>query len=189
MFYDDCSSDRTSDYELLSTTAFYNQISTFSYDSTNHCYNLSTGGAVDKNYGIAVKNLNVGSCKITAKVQVNSTQNVQIGAGLHNNSDTTVQIVSRILKINNTTSIIRVDPDTTITSKNQTINTDTWYTLEFTNDNGSLTYELYDSNGTLLKTLTGTTNLLSASNNTPFVFFSYSSNKNGKFKELKVEAL
>ena len=189
LFYDDCSTDRTSDYELLNVSGFRNSLATWSYDSTNHLYNLGTGSYNNANYGLLIKNLTVGSCKITAKVQVNTSNNVQIGVGLHNNSDTSVQIVSRLVKTNNTISIIRVVPDTSIANKSQTLSTNTDYIIEFTNDNGSLTFELYNSSGTLLKTLTGSTTLLSASNNTPFIFFGYQSNQTAKLKELKVEEL
>ena len=189
LFYDDCSTDRTSDYELLNVSGFRNSLATWSYDSTNHRYNLGTGSYNNANYGLLIKNLTVGSCKITAKVQVNSSGNVQIGVGLHNNSDTSVQIVSRLVKTNNSTSIIRVNPDTSIANTSQTLSTNTDYVLEFTNDSGSLTYKLYNSGGTLLKTLSGTTSLLSSNNNTPFLFFAYQSQQTAKLKELKVEAL
>ena len=189
LFYDDCTSDRNADYEAITINDFNGTPQTWSYDSVNECYNLGTGSTNSHFYGFTIKNLsNVGNCKITAKVQIGTTLNSQIGIGLYNNSDTTVQIVSRLVKVNNTTSIIRVNPDTTIANTSQTISTNTWYTMEFENNNGTLTYNLYNSNGTLLKTLSGTTTLLS-NNNTPMIYFAYERNQTANIKEIKVESL
>ena len=185
LFYDDCTSDRTSDYQMISLSGWKSPSMT--YDSTNHRYNVTTGN--DGNGGYLIKNLTVGNAKLSMDAMATTTGNIQIGIGLYNN-DANYQITPRILKVNNTMSILKIGGgESALANASQTISQNTWYKIEFIKNDTTLTFNLYDAGGTLLKTLTATSTLLSATNNTPFAYISYSPNQTGAIREIKVEAL
>ena len=183
LFYDDCSTDRRSEYSFISGGS-WKTTGSVSYDSTNHCYNITTASSEGMN-GLKVNDLTVGNCKITAKLQYNSTNaNRQFGIGLLNNTSTFIYARYE----SNAAGINIVENNATVKkSATQSLSTNTWYTFELIRNGTTLTMSVYNDSGTLLKSIETSSSILSGTD-IPYFYF-YGDSKNYKIKEAKVEAL
>lgn len=183
LFYDDCSTDRRSEYSFISGGS-WKTTGSVSYDSTNHCYNITTASSEGMN-GLKVNDLTVGNCKITAKLQYNSTNgNRQFGIGLLKNTSTFIYARYESLA----TGINIVENNATVKkSGTQSLSTNTWYTFELIRNGTTLTMSVYNDSGTLLKSIETSSSILSGTD-IPYFYF-YGGSKNYKIKEAKVEAL
>jgi len=183
LFYDDCSTDRRSEYSFISGGS-WKTTGSVSYDSTNHCYNITTASIEGMN-GLKVNDLTVGNCKITAKLQYNSTNaNRQFGIGLLNNTSTFIYARYE----SNAAGINIVENNATVKkSSTQSLSTNTWYTFELIRNGTTLTMSVYNDSGTLLKSIETSSSILSGTD-IPYLYF-YGGSKNYKIKEVKVEAI
>ena len=183
LFYDDCSTDRRSEYSFISGGS-WKTTGSVSYDSTNHCYNITTASSEGMN-GLKVNDLTVGNCKITAKLQYNSTNaNRQFGIGLLKNTSTFIYARYE----SNAAGINIVENNATVkTSGTQSLSTNTWYTFELIRNGTTLTMSVYNDSGTLLKSIETSSSILSGTD-IPYFYF-YGGSKNFKIQEAKVEAL
>ena len=181
-WYDDASVDKTSDYVNHSNYSFTHQ--TDHYKLAN---NYLSGGRV-----IGVKNLEVPSSVIIScdmRVDASYDNNVQPFMGLFNE-----KMVHSRFTANNNEHIISLHENggydgfnTQITSASYSFNTNTWYTFELTVNGSQLTLKAYNTTGTLLVTLTGTSTLLDNTNEVLVGGHIY--NGTISFKNLKVKAL
>lgn len=180
--YDDASVDKTSDYVNHSNYRFTHQ--TDHYELAN---NYSSGGRV-----IGVKNLEVPSSVIIScdmRVDASYDNNIQPFLGLFNE-----KMVHMRFTANNNEHIISLYENggydgfnTQITSASYSFNPNTWYTVELTVNGSQLTLKSYDTTGTLLVTLTGTSTDLDNTNEV--VVGGHNYNGTISFKNLKVKAL
>ncbi len=187
LFFDDCSTDRSSEYTKV------NNYCTFSYNSNG--YYVLTKSSSNGTSGIKIINTQFPkNVKITVDIQMKSTGNLQPKLVFMDTTQT-YGYVSRLTCINGKASIINgsftgegnsITGDITISQS-----TNTWYTFEFIKNNNDLTFNIYNTaNGTLIKSLTGTGSQTFSDNaNTVGLAVSYDSSKYFWFKNLKVEAL
>lgn len=185
LFYDDATTDSSSRYTKADTKC------SFTYDSNGY-YVLSktTSGGTS---GIKINDTTFPkNVKITVDVYMTTTQNTQPKLTFIA-SNQTYGYVPRLTYINNKASIIQgnwTGEGSSITgdvSFSQSLNV--WYTFEFTHNNGSLTFNIYQE-GSLVKTLTATgSQTINDTGNEVGMCVALDPGKTYRFKNLKVEAL
>lgn len=185
LFFDDATSDHSSWYTKANTNC------TFTYNNNGY-YSLirgssSTTSGVKINTTTFPKNV-----KITVDVQMRTSGNTQPKLVFISNNQT-YGYVSRLTYTNKRASIIKGNfsgESSGLTESSFTQSLNVWYTFEFLCENNSLTFNIYDSGGTLKKTLTATGNItFSDSNNVVGMAIDANANVEYWFRNLKVEAL
>ena len=185
LFYDDCSSSsRLSEYGN-STSLTNNRTSTLTYDNTENAYLFERSTSGDCFTGFALPLTQIDNIKVSLKVKLrNTSAYCQMGLWEQSSSSTYEMIRLRGDRIadafkNNTNSSI-------VSYSNVANFTTAYYTLEISYTGSTRIMNIYDSNGTLIKTGTFT----SQSYTNPTIYLAQNNNSNGAYiKEIKVEPI
>lgn len=184
LFFDDCSTDRSNEYSRIASRGN----ATITYD--NNGYYILQEISSNQDCGFLIPAIVVGSdVKISAKVNHQTSGNLQSGVGFYNNS-TGMSWCGRIVRVNNTISLNREYNDSSQGSTSLSTSNNVWYLIEmeYTN-NSAIGFKVYSNDGTLLKSITGTQSDLSTNNNSPYLRLSRDSGSIIWIKDIKVESL
>ena len=189
LFYDDCTSDRSSEYSIISTSGW--RTPSLTYNSDGY-YTVKTATSNSGNNGFYIGDLsNLQNCKISMKInRISTSGNRQIGVALWNTSNN-YYLISRFESTNNSLNAYAQTNSTNVfMTGSQTLSNSTWYGIEFIKQGNDYTLNCYNDSGTLLKTVTGTnTAFNNVSTLKPFIFLAWDSSREFRVKDIKVEAL
>ena len=187
LFYDDCSTDRSSEYSAVNISGFSTPSIVYNSDGY-YTINSSSSG----NKGLYIGNLSdLQDFKMSMKInRITISGNRQVGLALVNTSNN-YYLISRFESSNNSMNVYTQTNSTNVfISVSQTLSNNSWYTLEFTKEGNDYTVKCYDAEGTLLNTGTGTnTTFDNVSTLKAFIFLAWDSNKEFRIKDIKVETL
>ena len=189
LFYDDCTSDRSSEYSIINTSGW--RTPSLTYNSDGY-YTAKTATSNSGNNGFYIGDLsNLQNCKISMKLnRISTSGNRQIGVALWNTSNN-YYLIGRFEATNNSMNAYAQTNSTNVfMTGSQTLSNSTWYGIEFIKQGNDYTLNCYNDSGTLLKTVTGTnTAFNNVSTLKPFIFLAWDSSKEFRVKDIKVEAL
>ena len=189
LFYDDCTSDRSSEYSRITQSGW--RTPSITYNSDGY-YTVKTATSNSGNNGFYIGDISgLQDCKISMKLnRITTSGNRQIGVALWNTSNN-YHIIGRFESSNNSmNSYAQTNTVTGFINVSQTLLNNTWYALEFIKQGNDYTLNCYDDSGTLLKTGSGTnTTFNNVSTLKPFIFLAWDSSKEFRVKDIKVEAL
>ena len=184
LFYDDASTDRTSEYTTKGTQ-------TITYDNNGYylvkltsqsCPNLKINSFTAPN-----------RVKISMDMYIQSGSNVQPKVYLFDetkNKGYGLRVTQNNSRWNLQTITSYTDCGNNLKETTLSCSTSTWYNLEIIIDNNDLTGNIYNSGGTLLNTITSSGSLnLSSTGNYVAIGANYTSNTIIRVKNIKAEAL
>lgn len=182
--YDSCSSDNTSKYTVPTGNSM-------TFDSTNNCYilaNTSSGVNTIVLNGATFSN----QCKVSFDVLFTGGSNVQPRIGLFNSSN---GITSRLVGQSSSSSYFGISNQAKTTDgtniqilSNQSTALNTWYTIELTYTNGSVTAKWLNGT-TVIQTLSGSESVLGATGNVLGLCTGFGTNSSFKVKNIIVKPL
>lgn len=184
LFYDDCSTDRSSEYSAVNISGFSTPSIVYNSDGY-YTINSSSSG----NKGLYIGNLSdLQDFKMTMKLnRIATSGNRQFGFGL---TDTSNYIIGRLESTNNSMNVYSQTNSTNVfLSVSQSISNGSWYTLQLIKDGNDYTINCYDAEGTLLNTGTGTNTTFDNVSTKPFLFLAWDSSKEFRIKDIMVETL
>jgi len=189
LFYDDCTSDRSSEYSIITNSGW--RTPSITYNSDGY-YTVKTATSNSGNNGFYIGDISgLQDCKISMKLnRITTSGNRQIGLALWNTSNN-YHIIGRFESTNNSMNAYAQTNSTNVfMTGSQTLSNSTWYGIEFIKQGNDYTLNCYDDSGTLLKTGSGTnTTFNNVSTLKPFIFLAWDGSKEFRVKDIKVEAV